>query len=149
MPKGFTLLEILVTVAVLTIILSMSIIGLRDFQERKALQASERITRSLIEDARIRTLGSKYDAQYGVRFATSSVTLFRGSAYMDSDPNNEVSQLPSFAEITDVALSDGSSEIVFERLTGSASASGTIQFSLVSDATASGTLSISLGGLVE
>lgn len=104
---------------------------------------------SIINDARQRTLFSKNDSSYGVHFETNKVVLFKGTSYSSSAAENENKNLNNLVSITGITLSGGGSDVVFNRLTGSATKSGTITFTLgVSPGTVK-TLTISGTGIVD
>ncbi|HEY4527651.1 MAG TPA: hypothetical protein VJL09_01255, partial [Candidatus Paceibacterota bacterium] len=73
---------------------------------------------------------------------------FKGAAYSASDPGNAIYELPAGVEISSVSLG-GPAEVIFERLTGRALASGLVTVSLSSDANASSTIAIFSSGLAQ
>jgi len=102
---------------------------------------------SVIDEARSNTLASVEATTYGVYFDTDSVISFKGATYVGEEDSNEIYELHSKVEISDVALAGGGNEIVFERLTGQVSEVGTVTLSL-KDAFDSTLLTISGTGTV-
>lgn len=134
--RGVTLIELLVAISVLVVLSALLITAFSSYNRGQALGAASADIRGLIEDARNRTLSSKGDSQYGVYFASTTATLFSGSAF---DPGNPVNALDTvelhfYVTITGIALNGGSDHIVFERLTGATNDSGTITLAQVSNA---------------
>ena len=84
---------------------------------------------------------------YGVHFASTSVTLFSGGAYMVSDPSNKVVTLHSRALIATTTLAGGGSNVFFKRLTGETDEVGEVIIVLKSNEAASTTVTINKTGV--
>lgn len=126
--KGFTLLEIIIVLAILAIaitIVGFSFSSLRSSQE---LNNSVEEAVSLLNTARSKTISSEAASQYGVHFETSRMVLFKGGVFSDSDPNNQVFTLSALIEISSISLRNGSVDAVFDRLTGKTDDYGVITF---------------------
>ncbi len=130
---GFTFLEILVVLAVLAILATIVSDALSNFKKNSLLTDAKTRALSELNLARSQTLGSEAGLAYGVHFESSKIVRFKGDAYSSSDPSNQVFDLPVGAGIYSVSLG-GPADVVFERLTGRASASGTVVFKLSSEA---------------
>ncbi|MDE2001436.1 MAG: prepilin-type N-terminal cleavage/methylation domain-containing protein [Patescibacteria group bacterium] len=65
------------------------------------------------------TSGTSDPVSYGIYFASTGYTLFRGSAYVPGAADNFAVSLPSSVQFTNITLP--SSAIVFTRLTGDVS----------------------------
>jgi len=146
---GFTLVEVLVVIAILIIISALTFASFFNLDDRQALDVSVKQIDSFLEEARSLTLASKDASQYGVHFDTESITRFRGSVYSETDPDNVVSNLHNKIQISDVSLSGGGNEVIFDRLTGNTSQSGTITISLKSDPTQTRIITIEATGIVQ
>lgn len=129
--KGFTIIELLIGLAVVAIVAGVVLSSLLEFRRHAALNEAAENALSLLREARSRTLASESASAYGVRFDPSGLTLFRGS-YSAGDPGNETYALPSLVTAT-TSLAGGASEVVFERLTGEAAAHGEATVSLLAD----------------
>ena len=147
--RGVTLVELLVATAILVTIAAVGIAVFNRLIEQTALDSSVQQVLSIFEEARSRTLASENDQQFGVHLATSSVTLFVGSTYNASASTNKVTTLVRRVSISDISMTGGATEVVFARLTGKASVTGTITLTLISDTSQTHTLTINSTGLVE
>ncbi len=115
----------------------------------KALDTEALRIVSELNMARSLTLSSMYAAQFGIRLASSSVTLFQGASYNAASATNTTSLLNSRVRISNINLSGGGLDVVFQRLTGKTSQSGDVTISLISNASSSKTITIYATGLVE
>lgn len=148
LTPGFTLLEILMVVAIMGILVTIIITSFSTLNKAQALDKSARQGASILNQARMLTLSSKEDSVYGVHFESSEITLFKGGSYSSNDPDNIISPLNSIVSITNINLSGGGVDVIFGRLTGNTNTPGTVTFSLDSS-TATKTISVSGTGLIE
>ncbi len=144
---GFTLVEILIVIAILGILSAISILTFRALYTNATLRAATQEVYLMLEDARSRTLASEDAFTYGVHIASSSVTRFRGSVYVAGDANNVVYVFEGGVTATGTIVASGSS-IVFERLTGDAAGNGRI-YLRDRDGTATNTIEVQASGLIE
>jgi len=145
--KGFTFIEILVVIAIVGIITSISYATFRAVYRTSAVRAAVLSVADSLREARNNTLGAQADSVYGVRVSTSSVTQFRGSTYIAGATTNEVYVFEGGVTATGTLVTNGTN-IVFAHLSGLPSATGTITVQ-DSDQTSSTTLTIYGTGLVE
>lgn len=146
--KGFTFIEIVITIALIAILSTIIAVGLGRFNDRQALSVNTRIVQGVLEDARSRTLASEHASQYGVHVASSTVVMFRGDMYTPGDPNNRSIALDRAVVIMEVTLEGGGVDVVFERLTGDTEHYGTIRLESKNDPFASSTVHVRDTGLV-
>lgn len=128
--KGFTLIEILLVIFVMTALLVLGFINYRDFEKMVALSSSASQIISTLHLANERTVSSSGNSAHGVRFASSTYTLFASSTYDVADPKNEVFNLPLGIEIS--GLNIGGSDVIFNKLTGATTNFGTIVLRIAS-----------------
>ncbi|OHA06755.1 MAG: hypothetical protein A2934_01120 [Candidatus Sungbacteria bacterium RIFCSPLOWO2_01_FULL_47_10] len=125
--KAFTIVEILISIAVVGVLVAIVMAGLSSFRESTNLTRARDIVFQTLKNARIQTLASDSASSFGVRFASTSITLFMGNGYNPSDASNKEAILPVLAEISSVGFEGTTSaEIYFRRLTGEPSNTGTI-----------------------
>ncbi len=146
---GVTLVELLVTIGILLILSAVTIRTFHAMNSSKALDTEALRIVSELNEARSLTLSSKYADRYGVHFASSSVTLFQGATYIAGSATNTTALLNSLTHISSINLAGGGSDVVFQRLTGKTTHSGSVTISLLSDASTSKTVTIYATGLVE
>jgi len=147
--KGLSLLEILIVIGILILLAGLGAGSLPLFKKTTDLNSSVENGVSLLLQARSKTLSSQEESQYGVRFESGRMTLFRGHVFSSGDPQNQESILPSSVEISDVLLNGGGSDVVFERLTGETIQYGTITFRLTSDTLKTRVITIGSTGVVS
>ena len=131
--KGMTLLEILIVISIGAFLITTSFSSFFSLSKREVLRGEAFQVLSVITRARSQTLASKNDTQYGVHLATSSITMFSGSAYVANNSGNIVIKLNSAVSIATTTLSGSGSDIIFNRLSGTTSQYGTTTISLVKD----------------
>lgn len=147
--QGFSVLEILVAVSIITLAVTIVTFSFSELNSKQALEKSATLVVSILNEARQLTLSSVGDSQYGVHLEDSLVVLFEGPAYLSSDPSNIVTELNSLVGIRDVVLSGGGTSVVFERLTGDTSQTGTAELFLKADPGTFLTVTVSGTGLAE
>lgn len=146
--RGFSLAELVVIIGITAIIASLTMFSFRGFSNYQMLEKETDVVHSLIENARLQALNSKNFADFGMRFSTTSITLFQGSVYAVSD-SNTVHSFPSGVEISSILLTGNSTDVYFENITGEPSATGTVTFRLTSSGTTTKTILIHGTGLTE
>ncbi len=149
LSHGFSLIELLIVLVIVVLMTSIIAISLSSYTKKQALEGGVRTIVSELSDARSRTLSSQGSIQYGVNLQNNRVVLFRGTVYDVSDSANEIIDLDSRVQIETTAVSGGGNSVIFQRLTGETSESGTITVSLISDPTIEKVITIQKTGLVS
>ena len=140
-------METIVTIAILAIALALLVSVLSGFRSAGYLIDSDTHIINMLRDARARTLSSKGDTQYGVHFEAGRAVLFVGNTYHAAAGTNEIYSLPAGVSISTITLGGGS-DVVFARLSGMPSASGTITIQLKQDPAQTKTVTIlATGGI--
>jgi prepilin-type N-terminal cleavage/methylation domain-containing protein len=147
-PQGFTIIEILITLAILAIIVALLVNSFQLFSKHQEINKDADIVIEALEEARTNTLASQNASQYGVHFATSSVTIFAGSTYVAGASTNVSPSLTSSATVLTRTLTGGGNDVVFQRLTGETAQNGTIGISSP-NTTRTRTVTIYKTGLIE
>jgi prepilin-type N-terminal cleavage/methylation domain-containing protein len=146
--RGFTIIELLIAIAITTIILLVVIVPFKKMNEKQVLYKENDNVVTLIKQARSMTVSSKYSLQYGIHLATTSVTLFQGAVYSDSDPGNMVLTLNPLVNISGTNISGGN-QIVFNRLNGSTQNIGTITISMIASSTQTAVITVNQTGVIN
>lgn len=147
--KGISLVEILIVIAIIALTWLIVYAGFSAINKRQALDKDGLLVTAIINEARSQTLSSKDATVYGVHLEEFSITLFKGSTYNESDPENKTSDLSAHSRISAFALSGGGDDIIFQRLTGATQNFGTITLELRSDSSASSTITVHKTGIIE
>ena len=127
--RGISLIETLVVVAIIGVLLVIILPRFSQIRENQVLKNATVETLSAINKARSITLASVNSSQYGVRFQSDRVIIFKGTVYNEGSADNETINIISPASITNVTLagvSGTSGEFYFNRLYGSPSKTGTV-----------------------
>jgi len=144
---GFTLLEILMTIAIFTIITVIIVAPLSDFRASRVLDAGVEDVVTILNEARIDTLSSKNNSQYGVHFESTRMVLFKGTTFVEPDSNNKEVLFDSALEMPSILLNGSGVDVVFERLSGSTNQYGTIVLRVKNNPSTSITITIEQTGI--
>lgn len=123
--KGFTLIELIVVIAIFIIFIAVSESAFFNFQSHSNLEIA---TVNLVESLRHAKANAQQvqgDSKWGVEIFGSQITVFSSS----SDYNHRNLALDQASTLTSGVSSGGLSEIVFEKVTGTTLNSGTITLS--------------------
>lgn len=121
--KGFTLLEILLSVALMAVFAAVSMTVYQAFQERNELDIAAVTTTQTLRRAQMLSQAVDGDTNWGVKIQSGSITLFKGTSFASRDS--------SYDEVFDVPtniIPSGVSEIVYAKFTGLPQSTGTITF---------------------
>lgn len=146
--RGFTLIEILVSVAILLILLVLSITSFTTLRRQVEIDSSGQNILSVLRLARSRTLGSEAESTYGVHFETDKYVFFKGNTYTAGASDNKEYTLTD-SEIYEINLNGGGSEVVFNRIRGTTSQFGNVKIRLTNQTTKINTININSSGQVS
>jgi prepilin-type N-terminal cleavage/methylation domain-containing protein len=118
---GFTLLEVLLSIACISIIAGIAIPVYQSFQIRNDLSIASTTIAQSLRRAQILSQSSAGDTTSGVKIQSGSIVVFQGTTYAGRDTSlDESFNLP--VSITPTGID----EIIFSKLTGFPSTTGTI-----------------------
>lgn len=121
--RGFTIIELLVVLAIISLIAGLTLSSLTTFRSRRAVKNAAAEIVSALTLARSRTLNGLNDTVHGVYFATSSLVIFSGGIFNPNDPSNQaINLIPAGLAIS---LTNGQS-VIFNRRSGVTNNVGTI-----------------------
>lgn len=144
---GFTIVEIIAVIAITVLLMGIVAVSFRSLNERSVLDGAVNESLSALADARSSTLASIGGSQYGVHFETNSVTIFTGASYVPGAAANRTTTLSPLVEISGITLAGGGSDVIFERLTGATTQSGTITLRLTGDVSQTRVIRIEPSGI--
>ncbi|MBT4349777.1 prepilin-type N-terminal cleavage/methylation domain-containing protein [bacterium] len=129
--QGVTMIELLVAIAILAMVSSLSFATHRKWQEHVFLTNQVGELRSAIVKTQQLAIASAKDSAWGVHFEAAQYTIFSGSSYSEIDPNNEIYDLQGVLIVDpEIVLSDGiggfGSNVIFSKFTGQTVNTGTI-----------------------
>lgn len=136
MKKGFTFVELMVSVGLIVLLAVLAVPALRIFQQQQNVGQKAQEIMGVLRSAQSKTVASEGSSSYGVYFNTGSIphqyTLFKGSTFAARDVSvDETYKFPSTLEFFNVNVAGN--QVVFDRLTGFTSQPGNISVRLKSD----------------
>lgn len=139
--RGFTALEILIVIAILAILLATILPSFTNFRRSSLLNTDTMNLVTLINRARLLSVSSKYDEQYGIHLESGKAVLFRGATYSAGASTNETHLFSTGLTLSSIAINGGGSEVLFEKVTGATTQNATTTL-LVTGTTSSTTVLI-------
>lgn len=146
--SGMTLIELIVSIAVLLIVGAVTIGALNKYRERQALDKSVEMLTSILERARSKTLTNEKNTIHSVRLNTERIVLFQGG-FSSSSVNNEYYSFDPLIEIGQLSLTSGTNTLSYRKLTGQSLATGTVELRLKRSTTTKKSVIIYSSGLIE
>ena len=147
--KGITVIEMLIVVSVIGILVLITLPRFSKIKENQVLKNTLGDVTSVLHRAQTQSLASVDSSEYGVRFQSDQVIIFKGKIFSAEAPDNKITNISSPSSISNVTLggiSSSTGELYFERLSGIPSKIGTITISTPS---ASKIITISATGAVS
>jgi Tfp pilus assembly protein FimT len=147
MNRGLTFLELTISVGILAILLVIVVPSFMDFRRNSILSTETQNVITLVNKARLSSMSSKEDTQYGIHFESSKVVLFQGDTYTAGAGTNEELILNTALTLSSVVVNGGGAEVVFQKVTGATNQNATTTL-LVTGGTASTTILVLPSGVV-
>lgn len=141
-PQGFTLLEVLLSVATIALIAGISIPVYQSFQVRNDLNITAATIAQSARRAQALSHAVDGDTSWGINIQNGSIIIFKGAGYAARDV--------TYDEVFDVPTSitpSGVTEILFAKFTGLPQTTGTI--TLISHTNETRTITINTKGMVN
>ncbi len=139
---GFTLIEVLLSVAVIAVLAGISAPVFTRLATKNDLDTAFVSLAQTWRRGQELSMANDGDIVWGVKVAAGSITLFKGTSFASRDTNyDEVFSMP-----LTISVSGAVTEITFNKLTGTPSATGTVSLTSFDDTT---TLTINSKGTVS
>ncbi len=146
MTKGFSIYEFVMALAIFVFLAAGILAALSAFRNTQDLDRAANDVLTALREARERTLSSEGGSQFGVFVDASRAVVFPGTTYIEGGAGNKIFSFSPRVEAYSITLPGGI--VTFERLTGAASASGTVSVRLKADTTKIRAVSVNSNGLV-
>ncbi len=147
--KGFSLLEILISIFLLTMLSALVYYSLSGFKNKQFLESNSRQVTAILEEARSLTISGQGGMQYGVHFQSDKVVRFSGSTYSSGTASNIPYVFDSAVNISNISLNAGGSDVVFDKIKGTTANYGSVELNLVSTTTPKKIIYINQGGIID
>jgi len=120
-PRGFTLLEVLLSIAMITALAGVSLPLYQSFQVRNDLHVAATTVAQSFRRAQVLSQASDADTTWGVKVQSGSTVVFQGASYAARDTTeDEIFDVPT------TIVPTGLNEVVFAKFTGDPSTTGTV-----------------------
>lgn len=139
---GFTLLELLTSVAILTIVAGLSLPVYESFVRRNDLDLSAQTLAGMLRRAETYARSGKTDTSWSVAIQSGVVTIFQGTSFASRNTAYDETY-----DIPDSITASGLSEIQFSELKAAPHTTGTI--TLTSSTNDTRTLTLNAKGMVD
>ncbi|KKP85874.1 hypothetical protein A3B84_01125 [Candidatus Nomurabacteria bacterium RIFCSPHIGHO2_02_FULL_35_13] len=146
--KGISVIEMLVTVAIIGILVTIALPQFSKMKENQVFKNAIEEIMSALHNAQSQSLASTNSSEYGVYFQPDLIVIFKGKTFSPESTDNTINIIPP-ANISNVFLDGNSSttgDIYFQRLSGAPSKTGTVT---VSTPSYSKIITISVTGAVS
>ncbi len=146
---GLTLVEMVVVVAIVAMIATLATVSFSAVTARQSLDKSTDAVVAVLAQARSLTISAKGASAYGVRLLSTGPVLFAGTIYNAADVTNKPMVLDPRLSISSISLNDAGSDILFNKLTGTTTQSGTFRVIVASTPTIYRTVTVYATGIAE
>ncbi len=135
--RGFTILETLFSLAIISLVLIISLGGFQNYQRRTNIGSAVHQLLSYVERARVLSTVRYASARYGIHFDQNQYVLFKGPTYQAGASGNEVRTLTGFRFADPNVFANGTGgsthDVVFKALSGETINTGTIRLESTAD----------------
>ena len=119
--RGFTLIELVMSVALISIIAGIGIPVFRDMQVRNDLSLAENAMASTLRRAQVLSMSPEGDTSWGANAQSGEVILFKGASFAARDTSYD-----EIFAISPTIVVSGTTEFVFAKFTGLPGTTGTL-----------------------
>ena len=119
--KGFTLIEMLLSVGIISLLVGISLPIYVSFQTRNDLEVTAQSIVSMLRRAQTYARNGNNDSTWGVAIQAGNATLFKGGSFAARD--NTYDETTAISSATSVS---GLGEVVFAKLSAAPSTTGSV-----------------------
>ncbi len=145
--RGVTLLELVIVMAILGVLTATVVPSFLSFRRNSILNTETLQIVTLINKARLSSMSSKGDQQYGIHFEATKVVLFQGITYSEAASTNEVHVFNAALRLSPITVNGGGSSTVFQKITGATYQNATTTLGVIGSTTASSTIVVRSTGV--
>jgi prepilin-type N-terminal cleavage/methylation domain-containing protein len=127
-PQGFTLIEMVLSMACITIIAGMSIPAYNSFQIKNDLDTAATSLATSLRRAQVLAQSGSGDSMWGVYTATGSILIYKGSSYVARDTSKDET-----TTISPAIIISGLKEVSFGKMWGLPTTIGTTTLTSLSN----------------
>lgn len=138
-PRGYTALELLIVIAIIGVLMAVVVPSFMTFRRNSLLNTDTMNLVTLINRARLSSVSSKNDNQYGIHLEAGKAVLFAGPTYSAGASTNETHTFDAALTLSSIVVNGGGSDVLFEKVTGATSQNATTTL-LVTGTTSSTTV---------
>jgi len=121
MKRGLTIIELLLSVAILTILFVVSIPFFFSMINKNNLDSTRLQAAQGIRRAMLKAQSADQNSNWGIYFTTDKIVIFKGSSYAGRDAGYDI-----ITSVDHSLVFSGDTEIVFTKLTGELSSTKTV-----------------------
>jgi prepilin-type N-terminal cleavage/methylation domain-containing protein len=118
---GFTLIEMIVVIAIITVLFGVSVPFYGYFQTYSAIESTKNEVSELLRLTQARAIGGKNQSNHGIYFLSDYYVLYQGDDYISRDPNYD----QTFDMSNNIVFTE-TAEVNFEQKTGLPESAATI-----------------------
>lgn len=130
--KGFSLLEIIISIAVAAILLTIVTTSFRTAQIKKTQDGISQSILASLEEQKANSQAGKDGSSHGIKFNTNEHILFKGISYSESSVDNKIFSIDPQFQINETIL-NSDNVIYFSKLNGDSNETATITISHISN----------------
>jgi len=140
--RGFTLLELLLSVAIITMLVGLSVPVYESFARNNDLDVATQLMGSALRRAETYARAANYDNAWSVEVQSTTITLFQGASFASRNTAyDETVSLP--ASVTPSGLA----EVQFAKFSAAPNTTGTITFTSTTNTVR--TVAVNAKGMVD
>lgn len=145
--RAFTLVEILVVLAVLGAVASITFFGMSNYGQRQQFEEFTSDVARSVQSAKQRAVAGEAGTAWGIYVSPTSIEVFSGTTVTPGASANTIIAVPAYVTASSTFYT-GEQSLVFAERTGTPTATGTIVLADTRTLSTT-TIIIGAGGLIE